>query len=277
MAFAARLALVTLVMVTTVPSFALAAPIGAPNPDDGTLVSPSWGIARIAQAGLSLDSSIFGGSTWQVRNNTSLGATGTLYTLNNDIFINGDDVLLAGSFIYYSANPVLNYSFSVVDNGAPSSFGFMLTADITPGALGLHDLRVDFAAILNDGADANNTVGFTPLAPAVPVDGDGIPEAQVLTFHRPIDPAGTWINAGHDLGSTASLMAFGAVVEGPSLEQRNVNWNEWRFDLNFTGTGGGDRYAIAGRAQLTFIPVPAAAWLFASALVGGLTLVRRRA
>jgi len=277
MAFAARLALVTLVTGAALPSLALAAPIDVQDPHGGTVVSPGWGIERIRQAGLSLDSGIFGGSSWQVRNNTSLGATGTLYILNNDIFINGDDVLRAGSFIYYSANPVLNYSFSIVDNGAPSSFGFMLTANITPAALGLHDLRVDFAAILNDGADANDTVGFTPLSPAVPVDGDGIPEAQVLTFHRPSDPAGTWINAGHDLGRAASLTTFGAVIEGPSIERRTVNWDEWRFDLNFVGTGGGDVYAISGRAQLTFIPVPAAAWLFASALAGGLTLVRRRA
>lgn len=278
MALFVRLAAVTLVTVAACPSVALSAPIGAPAPSDGTLISNSWDINQLRSAGLFLDTNVFGTSTWQVRENTSLGATGRLYVLNNNLSLNGEDTLQAGSFIYYSANPVLNYSFSIVDNGAASSFGFMMTAGITPPVIGLHEVRVDFAAILNDGADADTTVGFTPVAPAVPVDGDGIAEAQVFTFNRSTDPAGTWLNAGHDLGRAASLTTFGAVIEGPSRDERTIGipWDEWRFDLNFTGTGGGDAYAISGRAQLTFIPVPAAAWLLLSALASGFVVIRRR-
>jgi hypothetical protein len=279
MTLALRLAAVTLVTGLALPITASAAPMGfLPAPTDGSLVSPGWTRDQLAAAGLALDPRVFGASTWQVRENTSLGVTGRLYVLNDDLTLNDGDLLHAGSFIYYSANPVLNYAFHITDSGAPSSFGFMMTAAIVPPALGLHDIRVDFAAGLSDGG--TDGVGFTPLAPptGIPVDADGIPEAQVFTFNRSADPAGVWINAGHDLGRAASLATFGMLTEGPSTERRDFlqPWDEWRFDLNFTGTGGGDAYGIVGRAEIRFVPVPAAVWLLASALAGGLAVVRRR-
>jgi hypothetical protein len=254
--------------------------VSAVDASAATLTGQS--VTDLSRIGVNL-SPIFQGGSFSAVQGSELGK-GWTFTLENDLLINGEDILEAGAFVYWDADPVLNYAFSIQDNGAASSFSFFLEAAVIPAATGPHSVRVDFLTVMTDGAGPGSNVDFTPNPPptlvlpavGINVDSDGVPEAQVLSFNRIVDASGIWTNAGYDLGRATTAAFAGSIVENITVGSRTIAWDEWRFDLNFAGTGGGDAYSITGRAEINAIPVPAAVWMLGSAVAGLVTAGRRK-
>lgn len=222
----------------------------------------------------------------------AIGGAGDASAASDDAYI-----IKAGSWFYWKEDPVLNYAFNVQDIGAPSNFSFGISAAIAPAISGPVTERVEFAGSITDGGTDGAGISARPnnnaVFPAnVKFDADGIDEIQVLNFRR--STAGAFPNdlnnEGFDLGLTETFapgagpytLGNGDGVPG-YVETRNnrviggpAAWNNWQFNVAFRGTGGNDAYALTGRAELQPVPVPAAIWLFGSAL-GAAGVIGRRA
>ena len=82
------------------------------------------------------------------------------------------------------------------------------------------------------------------------------------------------------IGTGASFSSGGSFVYGPLAAAGTFDCSgiggctAMSTRLAFLGSGGSDAYSYTGRFEITAVPVPAAVWLFGSAL--GLTGVMRR-
>jgi len=160
-----------------------------------------------------------------------------------ELAIGGDDgAILTGLNVTADPDPFLGYAIGVVDIGAPSVFGFAFGTPIVPTGPP-SDVSVGFSASLTDGG--NGAISITPVAPGVPVDGDGITEIHVANDGFPLT------NDGHDLGPGAAFVGApgGAFVHGPFNESGTIGGGPWtwmQLDVNFAGSGGNDFYGLTG-------------------------------
>jgi len=175
-----------------------------------------------------------------------------------------DGALLNGLNVTANPDPFLGYAIGITDIGAPSVFGFVFATPIVatspPGTF-----SSSYSASLTDGG--NGAISITPVAPGVPVDGDGIPEVHVVNDGFPLT------NDGHDLGPAAAF-GEGASTHGPFNELLFPMigpgpWTWLQINVTFAGSGGNDFYGLTGRAEKLETPsVPEAASTLLLTLVG---------
>jgi hypothetical protein len=175
-----------------------------------------------------------------------------------------DGAILTGLNVVANPDPFLGYAIGITDIGAPSVFGFVfgtpIVATSPPGTF-----SSSYSGSLTDGGDG--AISITPVAPGVPVDGDGVPEVHVVNDGFPLT------NDGHDLGPAAAF-GGGASTHGPFNELLFPMvgpgpWTWLQINVTFAGSGGSDFYGLTGRAEkLETPPVPEAASTLLLTLVG---------
>ncbi|MBW2271349.1 MAG: PEP-CTERM sorting domain-containing protein [Deltaproteobacteria bacterium] len=176
----------------------------------------------------------------------------------------------------FDPDPDIVYAGSVIDFGAPTSFGFIfsqgIVATATPGSV-FHT---------HSSSTTVGSGGSTPvsaLAPplGIPVDGDAIPEIAVFTVS--INGGASYLNAGLDL-SPSFVGASPSDNQGPFTEGFIAGpagagiYDAMRVDVNFGMAGGSDAYTFNGKASV--IPEPHTAALLAFGLCGVAAVTRRR-
>jgi len=164
------------------------------------------------------------------------------WSFNGRLEIGGTDgAILTGLNMTADPDPFLGYAIGVIDIGAPSVFGFSFGTPIVPTGP-QSDVSVAFSAALTDGG--NGAISITPVAPGVPVDGDGVTEIHVANDGFPLT------NDGHDLGPGAAFAGAPgqAFVHGPFNESGTIagTWTWLQLDVNFSGSGGNDQYGLTG-------------------------------
>jgi hypothetical protein len=169
--------------------------------------------------------------------------------------------------VVFDPDPMITYSFAVIDFGAPSSFSFVFSQGITsttaPG-LASHNMA---------GASATG-VAVTATAPLAgsPVDSDGVTEIAVFNLSQ--DGGVTLLNAGMDLGPSASVFGtYGPFSEGPIAGPApSGSYNFMRIDLSM-GLDGSN-HAFTGSGLATVTPEPGSLGLLAAGIA--LLALRRR-
>jgi hypothetical protein len=206
-------------------------------------------------------------TTWDLQDRIGMVTT---WDLQGPITIGGDNgVTISAISAAFSPNPFIGYAIAVIDVGAPSTFSFIFATPIIP-QVAPGTITSGYSGSLTDGGQ--DGVSITPAAPGVPTDGDGIPEVHVVTDG--FDAAGALVNDGVDLGPAASFPGGIANVHGPFNEVAAFPgpgpWTWLQINVSFEGSGGGDFYALSGRAdkEATSISVPDSASTLMLSLVG---------
>jgi hypothetical protein len=167
-------------------------------------------------------------------------------------------------------DPSIGYSIAITDFGTPSTFNFTFSQAIVPVA-GANEVYSTMAGGYTDNSGNGATV--TPLAPGagISVDSDGNTEIHVVNLSE--DGGATLVNMGHDLaGPGPYSISSGSGTIGPFTEGwvagpvAATAWDFMQTNVKFSLSGGGDSAAFTGYAEIRPVPVPAAVWLFGSAL-----------
>jgi hypothetical protein len=173
-------------------------------------------------------------------------------------------------------DPIITYAGSVLDFGAPTTFGFVFQQAIVPTAApGTVTHTHSSSTTGGGGSTAPVTAGTPPVG--IPVDGDATAEIAVYTLST--NGGTTFLNAGLDL-SPSFVGAAGSDTQGPFNEgpiagpAGSGSYNTQRVDVNFAMTGGSDAYTFNGEATVV-VPEPSLALQLGAAL-GALALLRRR-
>jgi hypothetical protein len=163
-------------------------------------------------------------------------------------------------------DPYFTFASGVVDFGAASIFSFVFSSPIAPTITGMADYVLDI------GLTFSSTSGS-------PGGSIGIAAPNTLGIAEGL-VNGTTLIAG--TGPAAGFGGPGTVVYGPYQVSGTYDCSlvggctSFQSRVSFLGSGGGDAYSFSGRYEITPVPVPAAVWLFGSA-VGLLGWMRRRA
>jgi PEP-CTERM motif len=174
-------------------------------------------------------------------------------------------------------DPVLTFGTTVTDVGAPSAFSFVyqqvIAATAAPGTA-----TASLQGGTSNGGGTAGQVTVTPNSPPgfITTDTDGIPELMVYSLST--DGGGTWQNVGLDLGPafasnpsqvTDTYGPFNpASVSGPAA---SGNYDTMRVDVNFSLSGGNDKFQYSGNATITqgeSVPEPTTGALLGLGLLG---------
>ena len=173
-------------------------------------------------------------------------------------------------------DPSIIYAASVIDFGAPTTFGFIFIQGIVPTAApGLVD-HTHSSSTTDNGAPLGTSVTAFPPA-GIPVDGNGGAEIAIYTLSQ--NGGTTYLNAGLDL-SPSFVGANPSGIQGPFNEGPIAGpagagtYDLMRVDVSFTMTGASDAYTFNGTA--TVIPEPTTIGLVSLGLAGLALAGRRR-
>jgi hypothetical protein len=148
----------------------------------------------------------------------------------------------------WDPDPQLDYGFSFIDTGAPSTVTVTFLLPMVPPLAAATSVRAQISGSITDRVE--NGVSITPVAGDP--DGDGIGEIQVMELGLP------FVNAGVDVGPAASFTPassmsshtalYGPHSDGPQLGPPGGPFTVMRVTTSFTGSGDGDAYAFRGNA-----------------------------
>lgn len=167
------------------------------------------------------------------------------------------------------------YSFDTALGGGNPEAG-TLTATVGPGQIGLHILfdwngysnidifeEVNFSSLFGAGVvRSSNITGCDQTPSAVPVKNCLWDGSTIVAGHTPIANQ-VWVMASSDSNGDG-VMGIPMVADGPF----------GGFNANFNVA---DVVTIADISDISNVPIPAAAWLFGSGLLGLIGVVRRKA
>jgi PEP-CTERM motif len=188
---------------------------------------------------------------------------------------------LLGAEITVSAfldpDPSILYAASVIDFGAPSTFGFIFIQPIVATAAPGVATHTHSSSTTGGGG---STAPVTAAAPpgGISVDGDATPEIAVYSLST--NGGTTWLNAGMDL-SPSFVGAAPSDTQGPFNEgpiagpAGSGSYDAMRVDVNFAMAGGTDAYTFNGEATIN-VPEPSVAALLAVGLGGLFAFGTRR-
>ena len=165
-------------------------------------------------------------------------------------------------------DPFVNFAVGVVDSGAPSTFTFTFSTPVAPTISGPVNYTLDLAGSFTNGSP-NNGGSLSMAAP----NTLGVLEAR-FNGTTSIDGIGGTGTTGFGSGGSS---VYGPFASSGTYDCSGLGGcTSMTARLSFTGSGGSDAYNFTGRFEIIPVPVPAAVWLFGSA-VGLLGWVRRRA
>ena len=217
------------------------------------------------------------------------GGNATL-SINNTAFAN------SGAYGFYIAN-TYDASFnntSMYSNTAPSggsSFGLTDTSVLT--------MQVNTNTITTFNASVNRSLQATTMDPlstgsgqiglsgALYLRSNSIPGYMSAFDFDLINKAGSWLLQSNDAGWSPSNPALGfleltnvtqSINNGQFTLNGNLAWDPNGAWAPMFGASGGNLGTLSLTAQVSSVPVPAAVWLFGSALAAfGLTGRRKTA
>jgi hypothetical protein len=182
--------------------------------------------------------------------------------------------------LFMDPDPQIIYASSVIDFGAPSSFGFIFSQGIVPTpAPGTASHTYSASATDGTPGPLVGAMTVTPVAPpaGIPVDSDGTPEVSVYTLST--NGGTTFLNAELDLGPLL-LVGPGSATHGPfnpasvAGPAGSGSYDVMRVDVNFSLTGGNDAYTFNGEANI--VPEPGLVATLGLGLAALALQVRRR-
>jgi hypothetical protein len=160
----------------------------------------------------------------------------------------------------------VNFGIGYLDAGAPSTFTTTFSTPIAPTISGMVNYQLDLSGSFANGSPNNGGSLTGIVAPNTAGILDGLLNATVIT--------GTGVSAAFPSGGNS--------VYGPYQSTGTYDCSilggctSMAARLAFTGSGAFDAYSFTGRFEIIeAVPVPAALWLFGSA-IGVLGYLRRR-
>ena len=185
--------------------------------------------------------------------------------LNNSVAANTD--LLSGaeetSLVNFlgASNGAISWDVvGIVNNGSSFDIGFLTTTNGAPGSFNDNDISSNFATMASwmDATGGNASGNVSTFADAT-LPGGGADSNHNISFVPQIG------GLGDELSFDAFLRGFGPGGDGSAF---NALANT--FTLSTDGT------ALTYNASAAVIPLPAAAWVFISAVIGLAGVARRR-
>lgn len=239
---------------------AVAAPLGPPiNPADVSM--------RVTIGSQSFDNITL---NWVAGRDADTGRT--VYWLNGGPITltasDGSGSLTIGS-ASFDPDPVLLFSASAINNtGGPLAYSFAFNAPLSPALIGPVASQAELGVTLTDGG--GNGAAVQPLV------GQG-------TMLRSFDlyGSGASISKNVDVGTLHSIAAGASSSTAFALFNASSSLDcgqpcvAMSAVLSFTLTGN-DAVGFSGKITQTAVPLPAAAWLLGSALIGMLGVARGR-
>ena len=152
----------------------------------------------------------------------------------------------------------------MVDFGAASSFYFVVSSPLAPTLYGMQDYDLRLSGSFADGGTNGGSVGLGT--------GTVLPIANLLNGTlNGTSIAGT----GVPIGFPGLTGLYGTYVNTGTYDCGVGGCTTFGMKLSWLGSGGNDALSFTGRFEVTPVPVPAAVWLFGSA-IGLLGHLRRR-
>lgn len=213
-------------------------------------------LATLVAVPLSLVTSMVSANTYGFSQITNNGAPVIASQLQFNVTQSGSNVLFT-----FTNSSIIAASITEVyfDYGTPSNLLYF--SSISNDILGTEG---DSAGVtFRDGANPTNLPSGNNLTPSFSADASG--ESLNATSNG-VNDASEYVKF---LGSVKSGVTFDNVIAG-------LNSGLLRIGLHVRGIGGGTSESFINNTTPNPVPLPAAAWLFGSALLGFASLKNRR-
>ena len=213
-------------------------------------------LAGLVVAPLLVATSMASAATYGFSQITNNGAPAIASQLQVDVTQSGSNVLFKLTNSSIIASSITEVYF---DYGTPSSLLYF--SSVSNDILGIagESTGVSF----HDGSDPSNLPSGNSLTPSFSVDASG--ESPNATSNG-VNAASEYVKF---LGTVKSGVTFDNVIAG-------LNSGLLRIGLHVRGIGGGTSESFINNTTPNPVPLPAAAWLFGSALLGFASLYNRR-
>jgi hypothetical protein len=223
----------------------------------GTVTDPSLGGSVVISDGSTID------NTWTFSSSYVPNGDGTFTYVGSN---NPASTLWGFSWdITVNPDPFINSTLTVVNKTASTkSFDILFTLPVGAGFTPAYkngSMGITFTDFNGNGSPADGNVALTNINWTGRIDG--VDALSLYAFDGSCGP-----------GSPGCTVNLGTVSDGPLLHPAGVASSigiHLAFDLT-----AGDKVTFTNHFEVTPVPLPAAAWLFGSGLLGLGALARRK-